>query len=167
MTTKFFNKSKWLLVPLVLFTFSIRNAWGVDVSIRTYAETNSWANGTAYTTIALDSYVTASGNSSGNNSKYYSSNYSWRQYEGDGAGITIETSSGTLSSVTFTYASGNNGIIKDGSTTVSSGSAYTISGSSKSFTVGHSTGTKNGNVQITAISVSYTPGGGGTTYTVI
>ena len=136
------------------------------MSIRTYAETNSWANGTAYTTIALDSYVTASGNSSGNNSKYYSSNYSWRQYEGDGAGITIETSSGTLSSVTFTYASGNNGIIKDGSTTVSSGSAYTISGSSKSFTVGHSTGTKNGNVQITAISVSYTPGGGGTTYTV-
>ena len=167
MKTKFLNKSKWLLMPLLLFSLGIGNVWGVDLSIRTYAETNSWANGTAYTTIALDSYVSASGNNSGNNSKYYSSNYSWRQYEGDGAEITIETSSGTLSSVTFTYANGNNGVINDGSTTVSSGSAYTISGSSKSFTVGHSTGTKNGNVQITAISVSYTPGGGGTTYTVI
>ena len=159
---------KWLKYAamfVMLFTIGIGNAWGetVSVSISTYASANSWTNGTAYSSVAIDANVSATGLTNGNNSKYYSSNSSWRHYEGDEGTITIATTSGTLSSITFTYANGNNGVIKYNSANKTSGTAISVSGSSVSFTVGHSSGTKNGNVQITAISVTYTPSGGGST----
>ena len=157
--------SRMLLSTLLMLTICIGNAWGetVSVSINTYASANSWTSGTAYSSVAIDANVSATGLTNGNNSKYYSSNSSWRHYEGDGGTITIATTSGTLSSITFTYANGNSGVIKYDSANKTSGIAISVSGSSASFTVGHSSGTKNGNVQITAISVTYTPSGGGST----
>ena len=152
---------KFLSILALLLTIGVGNVWGatsISVNISTYASANSWSNASAYSSISIDANVTATGLTNGNNSKYYSSNTSWRHYEGDGGTITISTSSGTISSVTFTYASGNNGVIKYNSTDeTSSGTAISVSGSSVSFTVGHSSGTKTGNVQITAISVTYTP----------
>ena len=142
-----------------LLTIGVGEAWGatsISVNISTYASANSWSNGFAYSSISIDANVTATGLTNGNNSKYYSSNTSWRHYEGDGGTITISTSSGTISSVTFTYDNGNNGVIKYNGTNKTSGTAISVSGSSVSFTVGHSSGTKSGNVQITAISVTYT-----------
>ncbi len=139
-------------------------SWGQTetLSIATYASSNSWTSGTAYATCST-AHVTFTGLTNGNNSKYYSSNESWRHYEGDNGTITVAAASGyTLSSITFTYANGNSGIIKDGTTTVASGSAYSLSGTSKTFSVGHSSGTKNGNVQITAISVTISSSGSGT-----
>ena len=157
---KLLLKSILLLCALVVGT----SAWAdnASVSISTYASANSWTSGNAYATINLNSDVTATGLTNGNNSKYYSSNESWRHYEGDNGTITIATTSGTLNSVTFTYANGNSGIIKDGTTTVSSNTAYTgVNGkTSVVFSVGHSSGTKTGNVQITEITVVYTPAGG-------
>ena len=126
-----------------------------SVSISSYATANEWEDTQKYGSVTIDANVTATGLTNGNNGKYYTSNNSWRHYESDGGTITIATAVGTLSSVTFTYSSGNNGIIKDGSTTVSSGDAYSISGTSKTFSIGRSSGDKNGNVQITAISVTY------------
>lgn len=147
-------------VLVLVLTIGVGNVWGaetVSVNIGTYATANSWTNESQHATVTIDANVTATGLTSGNNSKYYTSNSSWRHYEGNSGTITIATSSGTISSITFTYANGNNGVIKYGNTNKSSGTAISVSGSSVSFTVGHSSGTKNGNVQITAISVTYTP----------
>ena len=131
------------------------------LTISTYASTNKWVNGTAYTPISTE-HVTISGVTGGNNNKYYSSNDSWRHYEGDSGAVTVSVSSDyNLQSVKFTYANGNNGVLKDGSTNVTSGTAYGISGISKTFTVGHSSGTKNGNVQITSIEITFETAGGG------
>ena len=144
---------------LTLLTLGVGQMWGttVNFSVGTYATAQSWTNATAYSSATIDSYITATKNGTGDNGKYYTSNSSWRFYEANSGGITISTSSGTISSITFTYANGNNGVIKYNNTEKTSGTAISVSGSSVSFTVGHSSGTKNGNVQITAISVTYTP----------
>ena len=134
-------------------------ASGDTLSIATYASNNSWQDTNAYPTINFDGYITITGATGGNNNKYYNSNKSWRQYEGDSAQITITASSGaTLTSATFVYSNGNNGVLKYSGTNKSSGTAISLSGSSASFTVGHSSGTRNGNIQITSITVSYSSG---------
>ena len=151
---------KLVSVLVLILTIGVGNVWGaetVSVNISTYATNHSWVNGTAYATVNIDANVTATGLTNGNNSKYYSSNSSWRHYEGNSGTITIATSSGTLSSVTFTYSAGNNGTIKYNNTNKASGTAISVSGSSVTFTVGRTSGSSNGNIQITAISVTYTP----------
>lgn len=135
--------------------FDADSGTNVSVSISTYASANSWENGTAYDSVIIDSNITATGASGGNNSKYYETNHSWRFYEGDSGSITITASTGTIKSITFTYASGNSGILKYGGTNKASGTTVEINNSTATFTVGHSSGTKNGNVQITEIAVSY------------
>lgn len=139
----------------VTATFVSNSGTDVSVSIGDYATANSWVNGTAYTTVTIDSNITATGASGGNNSKYYSSNNSWRFYEGDSGTITITAASGTIKTITFTYASGNNGVLKYSDDNKTSGTVVTINSNTATFSVGHSSGTKAGNVQITAIAVSY------------
>ena len=58
-------------------------------------------------------------------------------------------------SVSFTYTQGNSGAIVYNSNIYSSGSDITLSGTSAAFTVTHTSGTKNGNVQITRVKVVY------------
>ncbi len=159
--------SRVIFSVLTLLLLSIGQMWAVDpvtvpLSISDYATANSWVNETVYSSVTIDANVTASVSSGSNTGKYYSSNHSWRVYESESGTITISTTSGTLSSVTFTYGKNNNGVILDGTTQVATGSVYDISGTSKTFSVGHSSGTKNGNVQIQSISVTYTPAGGST-----
>ncbi len=151
-------KSLLLLFALVVGTGS---SWAdnASVSINTYATANSWVNETAYSSVTIDSHVSVSSVTGGNNGKYYSSDKTWRHYEGDNGAITIAVTGGTLNSVTFTYSVGNNGVLKYNSSNVSSGTACTaVNGAtSATFSVAHSSGTKNGNVRITAITVTYTP----------
>ena len=142
----------------------VGSAWGddttVSVSISSYATANNWSNGTAYSSVTIDTNISASGNTGGDNNKYYSSNTSWRHYEAGSGAITITATGGcTLKSITFTYASGNTGVLKYNSSNVTTETACTaVNGqTSATFSVGHSSGTKNGNVQITKISVTYTP----------
>lgn len=127
----------------------------VTLSIATYATAHGWENGVAYNNVDIDANITATGSTGGNNSKYYSSNDSWRFYEGDSGTITISAASGTISTIKFTYANGNNGVLQYGGVNKSSGSTIDIDSNSAVFTVGHSSGTKNGNVQITEIEVVY------------
>ena len=152
---------KTMLLLSALVVVGLGNAWAdttVDVSISTYASTNSWVNTNAYPEVVIDANVTATGLNNGNNSKYYSSNNSWRHYEGDSGTITIEVGSGyVLKSITFTYASGNNGVLNYNSSNANSGTECDdVDGeTSATFSVAHSSGTRNGNVQITNISVTY------------
>ena len=127
----------------------------VTVSISDYATANSWTNSTAYTSVVIDGNITATGASGGNNGKYYSSNYSWRFYEGDSGSITITASTGTIKSITFVYTNGNNGVLTYGGENKTSGTSVSINSNSATFSVSHSSGTKSGNVQITSITVAY------------
>lgn len=131
---------------------------GSALTISSYASTNSWTNGTAYATVNYDAYITLTGKTNGNNSKYYSSNNSWRHYEGDSGTITITAASGvTLNSATFAYANGNNGCLTYGDSNYTTGSEIDLSTlTTATIGVGHSSGSKNGNVQITSINISYT-----------
>jgi uncharacterized protein YjdB/endonuclease I len=132
----------------------------VTKTIANVATANSWVNGTAYTPWSLDANITISSVSGGNNAKYYSSNSSWRIYQTDSGTLTVTGASGvTLSSITVTFTAGSSGTL--GSLT--SGTATAVSGSSVTYFVGSSSGGK-GNIQITAISVTYTIGASLFTY---
>ena len=129
----------------------------VTLTISDYATAHSWADGTKYESITINSNLTATINddNDSNTGKYYTSNTSWRIYEA-GTGFTLTAATGyTLASVVFTYDKNNNGVIVFGDSQYTSGTEITLSGSSASFTVTHSDGTKNGNVQIKEIVVGY------------
>lgn len=128
----------------------------VSVSISTYASGHSWSNGTQYTSITMDSNVTVTVSGGGNSGKYYTSGSEWRLYQTESASLTISAGTKTLSSVTVTYNVSNTGTLKNGSTTVSSGTAIDdINASSITLNVGNTGSATNGQVKITAISVTY------------
>jgi len=127
----------------------------VSVSISEYASAHSWAgNGSPQVgEIPLNSDITASTNTNGNNGKYYTD---WRLYQSDGGTLTLTAASGcTLKKTAITYGYADGGVLLDGATTISSNDEISISGSSKSFEVGNSGNATNGKVKITAISVTY------------
>ena len=128
-----------------------------SVSIATYASDNSWVSGNSsgpqYTEVELNSDITATTTGTGNNGKYYSSDYSWRFYTNGSGNVIISTTAGTLSSVTLTYSGG----FTYGGNAITSGNAVNVSGTSAEFTC-------TSNAKITAIEVNYTTTGGGTTY---
>ena len=127
-----------------------------SVSISSYATAHSWANDTKYTSVTIDENVTATASGTTNTGKYYTSGTNWRFYQTENPTLTISTSSGTLSSVTITYSVSNTGVLKYGDSQVTSGTAVAVSGTSAVFTVGNSGDASNGQVRITAISVTYT-----------
>ena len=103
------------------------------------ASANDWVNGTAYTTVEI-SPITLTANGGGNNGKYYTSDKSWRMYNGGTVGIT--STSGSITAVssnpskTFT-------INNDGSASLSCNT--TIQFKSITVTYGSSTTTYNSN----------------------
>ena len=76
----------------------------------TIAQQNGWTNGTAYTTVEI-SPITITANGGGNNGKYYTSNSTWRMY--NGGSVSITTSTGAITAVssvpssTFTISGGS------------------------------------------------------------
>lgn len=149
-----------LLFALIVGSTSVWAEDEITLNFSDYATANSWVNETAYTgSISINSDVSVSCVSGGNNGKYYTSNTSWRHYESNNGAITITTNSGTLNSITFTYANNNKGVLIYEGTNYATGTECTaVSGqTTATFTVGHSSGTKAGNVQIQTITVKYTP----------
>ena len=125
----------------------------VSTTIEAYAEANSWVNATKYSTVVLDEVITATASDGSNNSKYYSSDNSWRFYETESGTLTITAASGyTIQSVTLTFTVKDSGTLSYGSTAVTSKTAVEINDSSAVFTVG---GGGKGKVFITAIEVTY------------
>ena len=101
--------------------------------------------------------ITLSVNADGNNGKVYSSGTEWRVYQGDNPQVVVAGQNGHLiSSISFTFTVGNTGTFKYGNDAFESGDAIDFNNvSSATFTVGNSTGAANGQVKITAISVTY------------
>ena len=115
---------------------------------------NGKEDATQITSIALDDNITLSVSEGNYTGKYYTSDKTWRLYQNESATLTISAKAGcTLKSTTLTFKTEKSGTLNYGSTSVSSGSAVTLSGNSAKFTVS-GTGTK-GQIRITNISVTY------------
>ena len=130
-----------------------------SVTISTYASDHSWAtNSSQYTTVEIDSYITASASSSGSyTGKYYTSSpEGWRFYHSDSGILTISASGGhKITSITITFSIKDNGKISYNSSALTSGSAVSISkASSVELQVGSTSGSA-GKVGVSAISVTY------------
>ena len=129
------------------------------LNIQAYAQANSWVNGTKYTTATV-APVTFTANGGGNTGKYYTNGQDWRFYQNESASITISLADGyTLVSVKPTYSVSNGGVLKNGNTTIASGTTVSVSGTSVTFTVGNSGSATNGQVRFTNIDVVYVSDG--------
>lgn len=122
-------------------------------------------NVTPYTTVPLDSYITMSTSGSGQCGSFWKASnvVTWRLYQTNGGDITFRASSGaTITSVTITYLSTNNGALYDGSSSVVSNETQTVGSTSVTYTVSSPSGT-NGQVRIKAVKVEYELGNTGET----
>lgn len=135
----------------------------LTMTMQEYATTqsctiSSGSNVTCYPTLTLNSHVTMSTSGSANCGSFWgTSNTDWRLYQNKKGDVTISVSAGhTLKSVKFTYNVTNTGTLKDGDTVIASGTKVSLSGTSKTFTVGNtSNSVTNGQVRITAVQVEY------------
>lgn len=118
--------------------------------------------GTITDGFALDSNISVSigksDSATGNTGSFWSTapNNDLRLYKNDVPVFTISAANGkTIKTINITFSVSNNGtFIYDGSP-ITTGTNISINDSSASFTVGVSSGTKNGQVRITSIQVIY------------
>lgn len=149
---------KKLLTLLLLSTLATAVGWATTVSttIADYANANNWTNGTQYKSFSLDANITVTCTGGGNTGKYYTSGNEWRLYQTESPKLIVTAASGyTLNSITVTYNVTYTGILVYNNTQISSPATVTVSGSSVEFSVGNSGSATNGQVKVTAISVTY------------
>ena len=154
---KLFSTIARLRLLLVMFlTLTVTtNAWGADETATFIASSYGWndAEKTGDPTTKTVDDITFEFAGGSTEPTYYDAN-GLRTYEG--CEITI-SSEATISSIAFTYTISNSGSLSatpgtwNSSTKKWSGSANTVT-----FTVGHSSGSKNGQIRITQIAVTYT-----------
>lgn len=144
-----------LLLVMLLTLCVSAEVWGAEETATFIASSYGWNDGAKTgdpTTKTVDD-ITFEFAGGSTKPTYYDAN-GLRTYEG--CEITI-SSEATISSIAFTYTISNNGSLSatpgtwNSSTKKWSGSANTVT-----FTVGHSSGTKNGQIRITQIAVTYT-----------
>lgn len=104
------KKLRYLCTLLLIAVASITKAETVTFTFSELATANSWENGTAYTSVEI-SPITLSAAGGGNNGKYYTSDKSWRMYNGGTVNITAAegykvTVVSSTPSQTFTISDG-------------------------------------------------------------
>ena len=134
----------------------------VSSSIEDIAVANNWtvASGsgtqTCYTSFDLDAVINVSTTGEANCGSYWSSK-DWRLYQNKGGNIIVTAAEGYLiDSVTITFTVTNTGtLIDSNSQVIDSGESQTVNAQSITYTVANSTSATNGQVRVTAISVTY------------
>ena len=128
-----------------------------SVNISAYATANSWSNSTQYLTVNIDENITATASGKENTGKYYTSGTNWRLYVSESATLTVTSKNDCkIQTVTITYTSDNNGTLKNGESNVTSNTEVTVNAESIKFNTSGSSDKGQGQVRITAISVTYT-----------
>lgn len=129
-----------------------------SVTISTYAISNSWSNDTRYTSVTIDSYITATASyNSGNTGKYYSASPgTWRFYQNGAGKLVLTAASGyKIKSFKITFSVASNGTLNYYGTSLESGTAVTdLNNGRIELTVGATSGSI-GNVQVSKIDVTY------------
>ena len=149
------------IITLFLFaTLATSVGWAsttVSKTIEEIAVANNWVDATKYTSFALDDKITVSCTGKGNTGKYYDNGKNWRLYQNESPKLIVTTADGyLLNSITITYTVENTGVLIYNNTNVSSPATVSVSGSSAEFSVGNTGSATNGQVRVTAISVTYT-----------
>ena len=136
----------------------------VNLSIKDYADANSWTNATQYATVNIDENITATAEGGGNTGKYYASGTNWRLYQLETPSLTFAAEDGyTIKQITITYTVDNTGILTFAGSNITSGDPCAINATSATFGVGNTGSATNGQVRISNISVTYSGSGGGYT----
>jgi len=103
-----------------------------------------------------DENITIVASDAGNNGKYYTSDNTWRMYQGNNGTVTITALNGkTIVSVTITYTNKNSGVLKYNDTAATSGQKVDVNATSAVFSVGNTGSGTSGQAKITNISIVY------------
>lgn len=128
----------------------------VTTSVKDYADANSWANGTMYSTINLDGVISATAKGTSNTGKYYTSGNEWRIYQTESPTLTITAAEGyIIKTVKITYNINKTGVLTLSGSNITSGTEVSVNAASIAFGVGNTGGQINGQVKVTAIEVVY------------
>ena len=143
-------------------TGSVTKTMSDVVSDNGYTVSSGSTINTIATEIVLDGVVTMSTTGNPNCGSFWgaSPNIDWRLYQNQGGNIILTLAEGyKMTSVTFVYTVGKNGLLKYGDTNLSSNVAFTgIKGqSSATFDVSASSDAK-GQIKLTSVTVAYTSG---------
>lgn len=113
--------------------------------------------GTKQKTLKIDDVVELSSTGGSNTGSFWKSNdgiIDWRCYEAQNSVVKISAKEGyIIEKFTLTFKTSNNGTLDGGN--ITTGTEYNVNAQSVSYKIGHSSGTKNGQIRITAISVTY------------
>lgn len=113
-------------------------------------------NGTQVSSMAMDDVITLSASTGGNNGKVYNNGAEWRLYQSDQGTMTVSSKAGyVIESIIVTFTNKKSGTLLYNGNVVTSGKAVSVSGSSVKFTLGNTSTATNGQIKITAISVTY------------
>lgn len=112
-------------------------------------------DGIKVSNMTMDSVISLAASTSGNNGKVYSSGAEWRFYQSDSGTLTVSAKDATIVSVTITFSVKNTCALLYNSNSVTSGTAVSVNAQSALFTLGNTGSATNGQVKITAISVTY------------
>lgn len=112
--------------------------------------------GAKVSSMKMDDVISLAASTGGNNGKVWKTGTEWRLYQTDNGTMTVSSMSGyIIESITVTFTNSNKGTLLYNSNAVTSGKAVAVSGSSIKFTLGNTSTAKNGQIRITAISVTY------------
>ena len=113
-------------------------------------------NGIKVSSMPMDDVITLSASTKGNNGKVYEKGAEWRLYQSESGTMTVSSKTGyVIESITVTFNISNTGTLLYNNNVVTSGKAVAVSGSSIKFTLGNSSTAKNGQIRVTAVSVTY------------
>lgn len=112
--------------------------------------------GTIQKTLKIDDVIELSSTGGGNTGSFWGTapDIDWRCYEATNSVVKISAKEGyIIEKFTLTFKPSNNGTLDGGK--ITTGTEYNVNAQSVSYKIGHSSGTKNGQIRITAISVTY------------
>ena len=130
----------------------------VDAVIADMVADKGWTNGNKVENpFTLDEVISVSYTGGQNTGKYYDSGNNIRIYQGENPTVTISAADGyVITSVTISYISDKTGTLVYESANIASDQTITLSAASITFNVGNTNSSvTNGQVRITAISVTY------------
>lgn len=128
------------------------------VSENSYTISKGSDIGTIQKTLKIDDVIELSSTGGGNTGSFWgtSPDIDWRCYEVKNAvgEVKISAKEGyVIEKFTLTFETKNYGTLNSGN--ITSGTEYNVNVQSVSYKIGHSSGTNNGQIRITAISVTY------------
>lgn len=134
----------------------VGGAVSTTVTKKISAISGTTANGTKKSSMIMDDVITLIASDGVNNGKVYEKGTEWRLYQSEEGTMTVSSKAGyVIESIIVTFTNKKSGTLLYNGNVVTSGKAVSVSGSSVEFTLGNSSTATNGQIIITAISVTY------------